>query len=107
MGNMTTTISVQINTKDKEEVGKILQKLGITLSGLINMTIKQTILKKKIPFEVSAEEEYEDDIEKFFTKKEIKEMMKEVKYIKKHIDEYPKYDNWEDLKEALLSDDDE
>ena len=107
MANLTTTISVQISTKDKEEVAKILQKVGLTLSGLINMTIKQTILKKKVPFEVTAEEEYEDDIEKFFSKKEIKEMMKEVKYIRKHIDEYPKYSNREDLMKALLSDDDE
>lgn len=103
MADLTTTISVQIDKKDKEQVTKILQKLGVSMSGLINMTIKQTIMKKGIPFEVTIPEE--DAIYDFFTKEELEETAKELDYIEKHPEEYKGYDNWEDLKEALLSDD--
>ncbi len=61
MANLTTAISVQIDSKDKEQVTEILQKLGVTMSGLINMTIKQVIMRGSIPFEVALskkEDEY-------------------------------------------------
>ena len=45
MSNMTTSISVQIDKKDKEQATAILQKLGVSMSGLINMTLKQLILR--------------------------------------------------------------
>lgn len=32
-------------------------------------------------------------------------ILKELEYMEKHPDEYPAYDNIEDLKKALLSDD--
>ena len=47
-------------------------------------------------------EEY--DLYKYFSKKELKVAAKELKYMKKHLDEYSKYDNWEDLKKDLLLD---
>ena len=43
MANLTTTISVQIDKEDKEQANEILKKLGVSMSGLINMTIKQLI----------------------------------------------------------------
>ena len=43
--------------KYKEEVTKILDKLGVTMSGLINMTIKQVIMKEGIPLEVTIPKE--------------------------------------------------
>lgn len=104
MADLTTAISVQIDKKDKEQVTKILQKLGVSMSGLINMTIKQTIMKKGIPFDVTIPEE-KDDIYDYFTKEELEETAKELAYMEKHPEEYKKYDNWEDLKKALLSDD--
>ncbi len=104
MANLTTAISVQIDTKDKEQATEILQKLGVTMSGLINMTIKQLIMRGSIPFEVSIpKEEYE--LYKYFTKKELEETAKELAYMENHPDKYKSYDNIEDLKEALLSDD--
>ena len=104
MANLTTAISVQIDTKDKEQATEILQKLGVTMSGLINMTIKQLIMRGSIPFEVSIpKEEYE--LYKYFTTKELEETAKELAYMENHPDKYKSYDNIEDLKEALLSDD--
>ena len=95
MANMTTAISVQIDTEDKELVTEILQKLGVTMSGLINMTIKQVIMRGGIPFDVSVPRMSRD----------VREALKELDYIEKHLDEYPRYSNIEDLKKALLSDD--
>lgn len=47
----------------------------------------------------------EDDIYNYFTKEELEETAKELKYIESHLDEYPSYYNWKDLKEDLLSED--
>lgn len=52
MSKSITTICVQIDTKDKEQATEILQRLGVTMSDLINMTIKQVIMRGGIPFEV-------------------------------------------------------
>ena len=104
MANLTTVISVQIDTKDKEQATEILQKLGITMSGLINMTIKQLIMRGKVPFEVAIpKEEYE--LYQYFTKEELSKTADELTYFENHPEEYQKYDNVKDLKEALLSDD--
>ncbi len=89
MTSMTTTISVQIDKNDKEQVLKILQKLGVTMSDLINMTIKQVIMRKGIPFEVEIPKQ-EDDLLKYFTKEELEESAKELDYIETHINEYKK-----------------
>lgn len=103
MSNLTTVISVQIDKDDKEQATEILQKLGVSMSGLINMTIKQLIMRGSIPFEVSIpKEEYE--LYKYFTKEELDNAAKELTYIEKHPEEYKSYNNISDLKEALLRD---
>lgn len=104
MANMTTAISVQIDKADKEKATEILQKLGVSMSGLINMTIKQVIMRGSIPFDVSLPQE-EYDIYKYFSEEELEATAKELEYMKTHLDEYPSYDNREDLKRALLLDD--
>lgn len=103
MANLTTAISVQIDKDDKEQATEILQKLGVSMSGLINMTIKQLIMRGSIPFEVSIpKEEYE--LYQYFTKEELDKTAKELTYIEKHPKEYKSYSNISELKEALLSD---
>lgn len=104
MANLTTTINVQIDTKDKEKATEILQRLGISMSGLINMTIKQLIIRGSIPFEVSLPKE-EIDLYRYFTKEELDNTAKELAYIEKHPKEYKKFNNIEDLKKNLLSND--
>ncbi|MBR2833625.1 MAG: type II toxin-antitoxin system RelB/DinJ family antitoxin [Bacilli bacterium] len=103
MSNLTTAISVQIDKKDKEQATEILQKLGVSMSGLINMTIKQLIMRGSIPFDVSIpKEQYE--LQSYFTEDELEKTSKELSYIESHPDEYKSYDNMDDLKEALVSD---
>lgn len=104
MSNITTSISVQIDKKDKEQATAILQKLGVSMSGLINMTIKQLIMRGSIPFDVSIPKD-EFELYQYFTEDELERTAKELAYIEKHPKEYKSYNNIDDLKEALLSDD--
>ncbi len=53
MENLTSAISVQVDTYDKEVANGILKKLGLNMSTFVNMAIKQLINKDGIPFEVS------------------------------------------------------
>ena len=104
MESLTTAISVQVNKEDKEQATKILQKLGVSMSGLINMMLKQVILRKSIPFDISLPKE-EDNLHKYFSEEELEETAKELAYIKTHLKEYKKNNNWNDLKKELFPND--
>lgn len=104
MSNSTTSISVQIDKDDKEKATAILQKLGVSMSGLINMTIKQLIMRGSIPFDVSIPKE-DLELYQYFTKEELDKTAKELDYIEKNPSKYKSYDNVEDLKGALVFDD--
>ncbi len=104
MSSLNTYISVQINKEDKEKATAILQKLGVSMSGLINMTLKQLILKGGIPFDVSLPKE-KNELYQYFSNEEIKNMAKEISDIEKNPEKYKSYDNIQDLKKDLLSDD--
>ena len=47
-------INVHVDPKDKAEATTILKSLGLNMSTLINMTIKQVIKRKAVPFEIST-----------------------------------------------------
>ncbi len=102
MAGLTTAISVQIDKEDKEKATEILQRLGVSMSGLINMTIKQLIMRGSIPFDVALPKE-EYDLYSYFTKEELEEAAKELEYIKSHLNEYKENNKWEDLKTELLN----
>ena len=53
METLTSAISVQVDTHDKEVANGILKNLGLNMSTFVNMAIKQLINKDGIPFEVS------------------------------------------------------
>lgn len=50
-----------------------------------------------------SQEDY--DLHKYFTEDELVKTAKELKHMETHLEEYPSFDNREDLKRALLSDD--
>lgn len=52
METLTSAISVQVDSKDKELATNILKNLGLNMSTFVNMAIKQLINKDGIPFEV-------------------------------------------------------
>lgn len=49
----STYIQIRTDEKDKQEVSKILNELGTNLSAVLNMTIKQIILQRRIPFDIA------------------------------------------------------
>lgn len=53
METVTSSISVQVDSYDKEIANGILKNLGLNMSTFVNMAIKQLIMKDGIPFEVS------------------------------------------------------
>ena len=73
------------------------------MSGLINMTIKQVIMKEGIPFEVTIPKE-PDDLSKYFTKEELENTYKELILMEKNLNDYKSYNNINDLKKDLLND---
>jgi DNA-damage-inducible protein J len=50
--NLTTAISVQVDSQDKEIATGILKNLGLNMSTYVNMAIKQLINKNGVPFEI-------------------------------------------------------
>lgn len=52
MENITSAISVQVDTKDKEMANDILKNLGLNMSTFVNMAIKQLLYTNGLPFEV-------------------------------------------------------
>ena len=46
-----------------------------------------------------------NDLLKYFTKKELEDSAKELDYMEKHLDEYKSFDNIKDLKNDLLNND--
>jgi len=52
MESLTTAISVQVDSNDKEIATSILKSLGLNMSVYVNMAIKQLINKNGVPFDV-------------------------------------------------------
>ncbi len=52
MENLTSAISVQVDTRDKEIANDILKSLGLNMSTFVNMAIKQLLYTNGLPFEV-------------------------------------------------------
>ncbi|MDA3840279.1 MAG: type II toxin-antitoxin system RelB/DinJ family antitoxin [Patescibacteria group bacterium] len=50
-----SNIQVRINEKDKKEAKKIFDKLGLDMSSAIKLFLKQTTLRKGLPFLLSTE----------------------------------------------------
>ena len=58
----SSVINVHVDLKDKEEATTILKELGLNMTTLINMTLKQVIKRKAVPFEISIPT-YTDELE--------------------------------------------
>jgi DNA-damage-inducible protein J len=51
--NKSNLIQVRLDDKTKMELESVLSLLGLTTSQAVLMYVKQIVLKKKIPFEIS------------------------------------------------------
>ena len=67
-----TNITIRLDKKLKEEAAKLFNELGLTLSSAIIIFLKEAVKEKRIPFEVSKEEEIncssKDHLEEFLDK---------------------------------------
>ena len=54
MENLTSAISVQVDSQDKENANEILKTLGLNMSTFVNMAIKQLLYTNGLPFEVKS-----------------------------------------------------
>ncbi len=96
MNNLTSAINVQVDANDKKQVTNILKDLGLNMSTLINMTLKQVIKRNGLPFEVRNPR----------PSKELLEALEESDTIEQEYKDGKRkgYNNIEDLKKALLDD---
>ena len=53
MSSITSSLNVNVNAETKKEASKVLDELGLNMTTLINMTLKQVIKRKAVPFEIS------------------------------------------------------
>ena len=51
----STKINIRVNEEIKKDAENLFNELGISMSTAINMFLKQSILKKGIPFEIRKE----------------------------------------------------
>lgn len=92
MESLTSAISVQIDSHDKEIATGILKKLGLNMSTYVNMAIKQLINKDGVPFEIVNSKPNKDMLE----------ALEELEYAKNHPDEYKGYHNINSFVEDML-----
>lgn len=94
MANFTSAINIQIDTETKQEATKILNDLGLSMSTAINLFLRQVIKNDGLPFEVVNT-----------PSRRLKKALKEAEDIISGKIQVPSYNNREELKKALLSDD--
>ena len=95
MASLTSAVNVQVDSKTKKEATNILNKLGISMSTLINATLKQVVINNGIPFDLSLEKKPSRDLLK---------ALKEAEDIKAHPEKYKSYDNVDELFKDILGD---
>lgn len=95
MANLTSAINVNVDTQIKDEATNILKGLGLNMSTFINMALTQVVKRDGVPFEVVNPKPNKDMLE----------ALSEVNEMINNPEKYPRYNNREDLKKALLSDD--
>lgn len=95
MASMTSAININVDKEIKDEATIILKGLGLNMSTFINMALTQVVKRNGVPFEVVNPT----------PSKEMLEALKEVNEMINNPQKYPRYNNREDLKKALLSND--
>ena len=59
----SSTICIKVEPELKEHAEQILSKLGIPMSTAINIFLHQIVIRKGLPFDVSPQIEFINDIE--------------------------------------------
>ncbi|NLM19829.1 MAG: type II toxin-antitoxin system RelB/DinJ family antitoxin [Clostridiaceae bacterium] len=83
-------ININLNREDKEKMEEICEKLGITMTGAINMFVKKMIVEEGIPFEVSTKKAETIDFMSFSDEAVEQSMLKMIKKHSKVFEELAK-----------------
>lgn len=95
MANNTSAININVDSNIKKEVTELFNSLGLNMSTAINLFLRKSINEGGIPFEIKISK----------PTRELKKALKEAKKIENGEILVKSFDNREDLKKALLSDD--
>lgn len=90
----TTPTQIRIDENTKKQAVELLEGLGLNLSDAVNMFLRQVILRRGIPFDVS----YPEDLWEF--KPEVLEAMEEARQISRNPDT-KKYDSFSEALEDM------
>lgn len=95
MANNTSTININVDSNVKKEATELFNSLGLNMSTAINLFLRKSINVGGIPFELKNPK----------PTRELKKALKEAKKIENGEILVKSFDNREDLKKALLSND--
>lgn len=95
MANNTSAININVDSNIKKEATELFNSLGLNMSTAINLFLRKSINEGGIPFEIKNSK----------PTRELKKALKEAKKIENGEILVKSFDNREDLKKALLSDD--
>ena len=95
MSNNTSAININVDSNIKKEATELFNSLGLNMSTAINLFLRKSINEGGIPFEIKNSK----------PTRELKKALKEAKKIENGEILVKSFDNREDLKKALLSDD--
>ena len=93
----TVNMSFRVDKGLKKEADELFKKLGMNTSVAFNLFMAQCVRERQIPFMVTMENNT-------IPSRKLKKALKELDYMEKHPNEYKSYNNIEELKKALLSD---
>ncbi len=96
MTGLTSAVNVQVDSQTKKEATDILNKLGISMSMLINATLKQVVINQGVPFELTLNKK---------PNREMIQALKEAKKIANTPDKYKGYHNIDEMFEDILNED--
>ena len=91
------SVNISLDPELKKEATRLFKSMGLDFSTAITLFLKQSLLKKKIPFEITSDLYNEDT----------KDALREVEEMKKHPELYKTYSSAKELEEDCLKDDSE
>lgn len=95
MANNTSAININVDSNVKKEATELFNSLGLNMSTAINLFLRKSINVGGIPFELKNPK----------PTRELKKALKEAKKIENEEILVKSFDNREDLKKSLLSND--
>ena len=78
---VTTNINIRIDTKVKQDAEILFEKLGISMSGAINIFFRQAIREQAIPFPIKAKTSAEEYTE-YFSPEIVRSILESAERIK-------------------------